>query len=381
MKKSDGLQRSPFWLRRPGLLLEGFRVDRDSPDIPALQALEPAERYVWGVLPHAARSFAPCILALPSTMALPAALGYLYCRILDTHEDLIEDEPKRRRALEHVCRRLRDLSAGATPCAPPEAEHMTKDSRDDVHVMIAHNISKLDALFLSLGSDEQRLILELVEDMAKGMLWASDAFEAQGGVLSGEQQVRRYCEAVLGNPILFAARLYERKNSTSAGRPSKMREACMDVGEFLQLANVTRDIEKDLARGVAYDETLRPHLGQAPDDAATPRVQALRLKLLVRALSLAPAYLELVTALKIRRGWMAASSLIMARFTERYYLNCAARAGVNAPRPASALIALTGCWPALLSSAWAIKGLEAMRLRQLSLREESSSYASSMNLS
>ena len=117
MKGGNGLQRSPFWLRRLALLLEGFRVDRDSPDIPALQALEPAERYVWGVLPHAARSFAPCILALPSTMALPAALGYLYCRILDTHEDLIEDESNRRVALDHVCQRLKDLSAGVAPCA------------------------------------------------------------------------------------------------------------------------------------------------------------------------------------------------------------------------------------------------------------------------
>jgi hypothetical protein len=95
-------QAGPFWLRRFSLLAAGVRANRDAPDPAALLALEPAEAFVWGVLPHAARSFAPCIIALPSSMALSAALGYLYCRILDTHEDLVADAGQRHKALGHT---------------------------------------------------------------------------------------------------------------------------------------------------------------------------------------------------------------------------------------------------------------------------------------
>ena len=97
---------APFWMRRPGLLMRGLQANRDAPDLEALSALAPAERFVWGILPHAARSFAPCILALPARLALPAALGYLYCRVLDTYEDLVQDRLRRFEALALLPERL-----------------------------------------------------------------------------------------------------------------------------------------------------------------------------------------------------------------------------------------------------------------------------------
>lgn len=348
----SGRQRGPFWIRRLWLLAAGFRADRDAPDLFALSALQPAERFVWGVLPHAARSFAPCILALPSSMALSAALGYLYCRILDTHEDLIVDPIERIASLEHVALRLKALRDGETPELPPISTHKCEDARDEVHSLIAHELPRLDPLFMGLGADVQGLIIDLVEDMADGMLWAAGTFERQGGVLDGEPQVRTYCDAVLGNPIRFAARLYSLTEVGAGELTAEVEVACMDVGEYLQLANVTRDIEKDLLRGVAYDGSLAPFLLTASDEESEEIVRLVRVRLMRRALDRAPSYLTLIDGLELKRGWMAASALIMARFTERYYLSCATRTGVSTRAVRSAVMTLVSCCPALLSSAW-----------------------------
>ena len=61
----------------------------------------------------------------------------------------------------------------------------------------------------------------------------------------------------------------------------------MTVGEMIQLANVTRDIEKDLLRGIAYDPRLRADLGCAVDGdpSLAERIRSVRGDLLVMALS------------------------------------------------------------------------------------------------
>ena len=352
MSPESGRQCVPFWLRRPLLLVKGFKVDRDDPDLAALSALQPAESFVWGVLPHAARSFAPCILALPSSMALTAALGYLYCRILDTHEDLILDLNERRDAIRHVSYRLKALRDGELSEEPPLVTHQCKDPRDEVHALIAHELPRLDPLFIGLGLDVQELIIDLVDDMAEGMVWGADAFEGQEGGLDGEPQVRRYCEAVLGNPIRFAARLFALTERGLVELPHELESACMDVGEYLQLANVTRDIEKDLNRGVAYDIRLNPFLHGRGEGDQEGLVRVVRLELMMRALKRAPSYLTLIEGLDLRRGWMGVSAIIMARFTERYYLECSNRVGVATPAQDSAAKVIISSWPALVSVKW-----------------------------
>ena len=75
----------------PALLIRGALVNRRRPDLEALARESDAERFVWRVLPHAARSFAASIALLPPDQARAAAVAYLYCRMLDTYEDLIVD--------------------------------------------------------------------------------------------------------------------------------------------------------------------------------------------------------------------------------------------------------------------------------------------------
>ena len=56
----------PFALRRPWLLLRDLWVDRDEPDLDKLRETRAPERFLWAILPHAARTFSACIAMLPA---------------------------------------------------------------------------------------------------------------------------------------------------------------------------------------------------------------------------------------------------------------------------------------------------------------------------
>ena len=372
---------APFWVRRPGLLMRGLQANRDAPDLEALSALAPAERFVWGILPHAARSFAPCILALPARLALPAALGYLYCRVLDTYEDLVQDRLRRFEALALLPERLGAIRRGAHVEECPAQEYTCRDRRDEAHALLAREVGRLDQLFREMDEPVQEILLDLVRDMSEGMRWAGWVLDEQGGALKDAKQLRTYCEAVLGNPIRFAARLFSWGRGKGVVLPRGVETAAMDVGEFLQLANITRDIEKDLARGVSYHPKLAGDVRGLGADGGAMRILAARSVLVDRALSLSPAYLELVDGLKLRAGWLSASALLMLRFTERYYVSCAAQVGVSAPSRPSPGRLVVGSWPALFSGGWARRRMGREIEALVALRQELPLQASSMYLS
>ena len=109
----------------------------------------------------------------------------------------------------------------------------------------------------------------------------------------------------------------------------------MIVGEMAQLANVTRDVEKDLRRGIAYDASLRADLGRdvVKDAGAVERVRAVRERLLRVALSRAPHYRLLVDEMRLPRlSLVRASAVVMLLFTEQYFRRCARRVGLPAWR-------------------------------------------------
>ena len=97
---------TPFWIRRPFLILRDLVARRDSPNLKALDRIDDPERFVWAILPHAARTFSSCIALLPARSALPAAVAYLYCRMLDTYEDLVPDHRRRETALRAFAARF-----------------------------------------------------------------------------------------------------------------------------------------------------------------------------------------------------------------------------------------------------------------------------------
>ena len=325
---------TPFWVRRPFLILRDIVASRERPDLERLAAIDDPEAFVWDILPHAARTFSACIAMLPARSALAAAVAYLYCRMLDTYEDLVPEPAEREASLHAFAARLDGAVADAPPEAIPSAPVITaaldRDERDRAHLLLVARAHLVDAVFTSLEPPTRRVIRDLVHDMAEGMAWSSATMESQGGVLEGEEQLAAYCRHVLGNPVAFCIRLLRVQAGQSPDLTEAERENAMRVGELVQLANVTRDIEKDLKRGIAYDAALREDLGRdaAGDDVLMERCRQVRARQLQMAMMRAPSYARLIDSLRLPRWSFArAAAILMLLFTERYYRGCVRRVG------------------------------------------------------
>ena len=320
-------------LRRPLLIARNLLADRESPDLEALARIDDPDRFVWAILPHAARTFSAAIAMLPARAAAPAAVAYLYCRMLDTYEDLVPDRHQREAQLAAFGARFRaDGSLGPAPRIDVASD---RDLRDRSHLLLVARAELVDRVFLRFDAATRAVIGDLVRDMAEGMRWSSATFAAQGGVLDGEEQLATYCRHVLGNPAVFMIRLLRLHNGDPVTLPSDERERVMRIGEMTQLANVTRDVEKDLRRGISYDASLRHDLGREVhgDAGAMERVRAVRRRLLRAALLRIPDYRRVIEGLRLPRlSLVRASAIVMLLFTEQYFRQCARRVGLPAWR-------------------------------------------------
>jgi len=332
----------PFWVKRPLFLLRDLAANRNRPDLAGLGQIQDPETFVWRILPHAARTFAACILLLPREVARGAAVAYLYCRMLDCYEDLLPGLAAKEAALSHFAQRF---SQEALPKGPPLAldPALAADQRDACHILLVNRANLVDQHFQTLRKPARQIIKDLIEEMAGGMCWAARTFTEQGGCLKDEAQLARYCYGVLGCTIAFSLKLFRYHTGTSTRLDATERELVAASGEFIQLANITRDIEKDLLRGLAYHPLLAGHLGHesAGDPHLLEIVRQVRGDLLQRALSKAPAYARLVEHLPGGRlSLFRASGVLMMLHTERYYQRCGQRCGRRVERPRRGGLAL-----------------------------------------
>lgn len=346
-------------LRRPLFILRGLFVNRDRPDFERLRSESDPERFLWGILPHAARTFSACIALLPTKAAKAAATAYLYCRILDTYEDLSTDRESAERNLLLFAERFDEGRAGPDlPAAPAVECAAPQDLRDETHLLLARRCELVDRVHSNLDPEVRTIVAELVRDMAAGMVWSSRTFADQGGVLVSDEQVTRYCQAVIGNPVVFTIRLMGWVRSGSSTMDPALRRDAMAVGEMVQLANITRDIEKDLRRGIAYGPELGEFLGRrVAGPRARAAVRATRRRLMRLALRRAPSYRSLVLAMAGRGPSLArASAILMLLFTDRYYRSCASRAGLNPWSGRSGgLDLMLRSFPAFFGRRWALE--------------------------
>jgi phytoene/squalene synthetase len=319
-------------------MLRDLVASRERPDLQGLARIEDANAFVWAILPHAARTFSACIALLPERSALAAAVAYLYCRMLDTYEDLVPDRAAREAALRACAERFAGVEeTGAVidrlPSPPPIAVPSDHDDRDRAHLLLVERVDLVDRVFMSLDAPTRGIVADLVRDMAGGMRWSSATFEVQGGVLLTEAQLAEYCRHVLGNPVVFGVRLIRLQYGLPPQLSADEREDAMLVGEMVQLANITRDVEKDLRRGIAYDPVLRNDLRRSDlsDPQLAERCRVVRERLLRTAVARVPAYRRVMESMRLPRLSVArASAVLMLLFTERYFLGCARRVGLPA---------------------------------------------------
>lgn len=350
----------PFFLLRPVLLARGALLDRSEPDLVRLESIDDPERFGWAVLPHAARSFAASIVMLPKAQARAACVGYLYARMLDTLEDVVPDRAQRIAGLRWFAARF---STGEMGTRAPELEIVASSAQENVHRLLVERCEMVDHLYMRLSDDHRKQVAELVTNMAASMEYWSARFASQGGVLETDEQLARYCDDVIGEPARFALGLM-------VGGPGSDSQArrIVTVSELVQLANVTRDIERDLLHGVAYHPALKPFLGSS---ATAPDVQAqireVREELLIKALRCVQAYVALLHELRLPAiSAVRGSAVLMLLFTDRYYRACAARVGQDPWRgPRSSLALLGSSALATLSRRWALRVARRVEARFL----------------
>jgi phytoene/squalene synthetase len=305
-----------------GRLCRNLFADRRRPPLDRLSAETDPARFVWSVLPHAARSFGLAIAFLPGALARPLAAAYLWCRALDTIEDLARDDAAR----EAGFRALLLCVRGEGP--PPTSPRATiQDDRDRAHLLLLRRAPLLLRYTEALSAESRARIVALVETMARGMEAAARKRRETGGLLDAGKDREAYCRAVLAEPLLFA----EAELRATCGDPpldATRRDLAHAAGELIQLANVCRDVEKDLARGVAYDRALVPYLasGRAPEDVAA----GARARVLSRVAELGPSVEPYFAGLPLKgRPGARAAAAVMCAATASFFQ----RANRRLPNP------------------------------------------------
>lgn len=253
------------------------------------------------------------------------AVAYLYCRMLDTYEDLLPTVEEQQRAIKRFIERFADRNAlRPAPALDPE---LSVDARESTHLLLVNRAAFIDRNFDRLPAPQQEAICRLVKRMGEGMIWSSRIFAKQGGVLQTPGQLSRYCWHVLGTPILFAEEVQRLDQGLSPEISDERLRSCAVIGEVIQLANITRDLEKDCRRGIFYHPDLPGPEGVCREQA----IREVRSQLVLRALRQAPEFrifIEALTAPRISLARGAAMLLIITTYA--YYWRAAQKAGLPA---------------------------------------------------
>ena len=308
-----------------GPIFVNLLANRRKPPLAKLRGIKDPEHFFWQILPHAARTFSLVIVFLPPRMRRALALAYLYCRMLDTYEDLLPSVDEKERALQRFIDRFDDPD-GLKP-APAIDPALTDDPRESTHLLLVNRAQDIDRNFERLVRPQQDAVRRLVRRMGTGMIWSSRVFARQQGVLQTPGQLSRYCWHVLGTPILFA----DEMQRLDQGLPPHVDDArlrlCATVGEVIQLANITRDLEKDYERGIFYHPQL-PGLEGARRDQV---IRDVRSQLILRAIyrfRQFPRFFNAIPAPLVSRARGAAMLLIITTYA--YYWRAARKVGLPA---------------------------------------------------
>ena len=308
-----------------GPIFVNLLANRRKPPLAKLRQIKDPEQFFWHILPHAARTFSLVIVFLPPRMRRALALAYLYCRMLDTYEDLLPTVHEKEEALQRFVDRFDDPNS--LKSAPALDPALTRDPRESTHLLLVNRAPDIDRNFARLDRPQQDAVRRLVRRMGTGMIWSSRIFAQQEGVLQTPGQLSRYCWHVLGTPILFAEEMQRLDQGLSPEIDDARLRLCATVGEVIQLANITRDLEKDYERGIFYHPQL-PGLEGARRQQCIREVRSQLILRAIRRFREFPRFFDAIPAPPISRARGAAILLIITTYA--YYWRAAHKAGLPA---------------------------------------------------
>jgi phytoene/squalene synthetase len=123
--------------------------------------------------------------------------------------------------------------------------------------------------------------------------------------------------------LLFAEEMQRLDQSRPIEVSDNRLRSCAVIGEIIQLANITRDLEKDYERGIYYHPDL-PGLTGVEREL---RIRDVRSQLVLRALRLAPEFRPFVEAIPTPRISLArGAAMLLVITTFAYYWRAAKKA-------------------------------------------------------
>ncbi len=241
-------------LDRIQLLYKNFTVARNNPPLTKLQNISNPKEFSLAILPYVSRTFSLFISLLPKQTVLPCTVSYLYCRILDTYEDLNHIVNKDRvMLLQGVPRHLR----GRNLIVPPA--QTSPSPEDQASLLLIEKSNLVREAFFTLPRQPQASIIRLITTMSEGMCWNINVFEKNHGCLTTPAELQQYCYNVAGCVGEFLDELFQWHYNNEIIMNKEHTNVCAHLGEILQMVNMAKDIEKDFTEGRVYE----PHLGQA----------------------------------------------------------------------------------------------------------------------
>ncbi len=212
------------------------------------------------------RTFALTIRMLPAPLSRAVAVAYLVCRVADTIEDDSELPVPRRRELLAGWRAA--VQTGNPANLPVEGVGHTQDEHalmrtvDAVHREL-HRLSAEDVHAI------ERYAVEMIDGMSVSLAPRPDSTTP---LFATQSDLEQYCYYVAGTVGLMLTDLYQNHARSIRGeRLAIMRRHAVNFGLGLQLTNVIRDVDNDLAAGrVYYPASLWDAAGLTPSGFFAP---------------------------------------------------------------------------------------------------------------
>ena len=216
------------------------------------------------ILKNVSRTLYLSINILPEPLKTSMALGYLVARTMDTVVDCPAIDAGVKREMLGLFRSLENKNnAWSLAARIKQAANSVPDPKEKE---LLFKFEKIAALYAAFPGPELAPLKAMVNGVAKGMEMDIEAFPGPGtpphqpgwcgGVtaLKSEDELKRYCACIGGEPGIFWARLYRetirRNNLNSDNFPSEADAAL--IGSALQITNILKDLAADLRIGRCY---------------------------------------------------------------------------------------------------------------------------------
>ena len=320
-------------MRKVWLVLNCIFKNRHDFNIGDLESIRDNHDFIYAMLPYVARAFSLSIVVLPEKLCVPAALGYCYCRILDTFEDMLPDPTMRSDALRAVPRLLRKIIKGDNYVADAqmlsrcEQQLVQTKRKDAAYCLLVREIYRINQVFGQQDFAVKHLVYRLVKKMSRGMVKNTADYKEKTEKIT-DKKIEDYCKSVIGYPLMFIYQLLQWDKGNQDFMHVNHRKDIIKFSQFIQLANITRDVEEDLLNNVVYHDLLLPYKNKDSstfigDPVLKGCISRARKDLIAKAISslVDIDFMDVMKKNCVDAYGTRLSALLFVRFSENFYKN------------------------------------------------------------